>query len=65
MIDYGFGWDTLTAQTIPTMANVAWTRVDLDLYITNRVSGLAPTSDPMQSSSWIGMLPSPTAISII
>ena len=46
VIDFGFGWDTLTAQTIPTMADVAWTRVGLDLYITNRYSGMAATSDP-------------------
>jgi hypothetical protein len=46
VIDYGFGWDTLTAQTIPTMADVVWARVGLDLYITSRLSGVAPTSDP-------------------
>lgn len=59
IIDYGSGWDTLEANTIATMADLVWTRVGLDLYITNRLAGTAPTKDPnaIILLDWYAMLP--------
>jgi hypothetical protein len=59
VIDYGSGWDVLEAQTIATMADVVWTRIGLDLYITNRLAGVGPTDDPnaIILLDWYAMLP--------